>query len=126
MTRQKPRGRRQTTRAPITKTVFLSVFFLLGATCFMIQNHTKKGNENDIRNSVYEFMYNICICFIREAIQLIKEDKFKLELLTMENRMITYRKTEKYFFCYLRITYNGKLDNYLQESRNFLKYFFVS
>ena len=57
----------------------------------MIQNHTKKGNENDIRNSVYEFMYNICICFIREAIQLIKEDKFKLELLTMENRMITYR-----------------------------------
>lgn len=60
----------------------------------MIQNHTKKGNENDIRNSVYEFMYNICICFIRKAIQLIKEDKFKLELLTMENRMITYRKTE--------------------------------
>ena len=94
MTRQKPRGRRQTTRAPITKTIFLSVFFLLGATCFMIQNHTKKGNENDIRNSVYEFMYNICICFIREAIQLITEDKFKLGLLIMENWMITYRKTE--------------------------------
>lgn len=94
----------------------------------MIQNHTKKGNENDIRNSVYEFMYNICICFIREAIQLITEDKFKLGLLIMENWMITYRKTNflKYFFCYLRITYNGKLDNYLQENRNFLKHFFVS
>ena len=60
----------------------------------MRQNNPKKCNENDIRNSVYEFMYNICICFIREAIQLITEDKFKLELLTIENWMITYRKTE--------------------------------
>lgn len=60
----------------------------------MRQNNPKKCNENDIRNSVYEFMYNICICFIREAIQLITEDKFKLGVLIMENWMITYRKTE--------------------------------
>ena len=88
------KGKKADYKSTNHKNSFLKRFFLLGATCFMIQNHTKKGNENDIRNSVYEFMYNICICFIREAIQLITEDKFKLELLTIENWMITYRKTE--------------------------------
>lgn len=70
----------------------------------MIQNHTKKGNEKDIRNSVYEFMYNICICFIREAIQLITEDKFKLGLLIMENwRLLTGK--QKFFKVFFFVTY---------------------
>lgn len=59
-TRQKTRGRRQTTRAPITKTVFLSVFFSWGRRVLWYKITQRKATK-----TISEIVFtNSCIIFV--------------------------------------------------------------